>query len=466
MARFQSDSQTLERRDEAARLKTPGGFRRHYLHGQAEAAGVPMEDRPATWQRSFMEGLRSAAITLHEAPLGMRLDAATGAEVAPPKGTAGTLQTALAVMKSFVGSGITFLPAAFSAGGWLFSGPVLIFIACINAVCIRLLLECRARTGCPSFGEIASMAVGPKGKFIVQVSIVISQFGVCIAYIIFISKLAASMNFLTSSGVIFLQLFPLIPLCLIRSMEHMEYPNLVADVLIMFGLGVVLVSSVAVLASFKEPDFHVTPFNKSTCGIFIGMSIFTFEGIPMVLPIQSAMQDPEEFWSVFSRMFAGIVALFTLFGTLGYAAWGNGVETVVLLNLPHQSALSYVVKVGYMLALILSVPLMFLPAARITELWVFGVLKDLKNRKLTWEKNALRAMEVVMFTLVALKCQDFFDRFLSFVGAFCCAPIAFIYPTLFHYRLCAKTMAEEALDILLMLLGFGAVAVALYGSLA
>lgn len=465
MVRFQSDSQTLARGDEAARLKTPGGFRRHYLHGEAEAAGVPMAQRPATWRRSFVEGLRSAAITLHEAPLGMRLDGDTGAEVSAPKGTAGVTQTALAVMKSFVGSGITFLPAAFAEGGWLFSGPVLVFIALVNGLCIHLLLECRARTGCPSFGEIACAAVGAKGKFVVQVSIVVSQFGICIAYIIFIGQLAASMNFMRSSAVMFLQLILLIPLCLIRSVENMEYPNLVADILIVFGLAVVLVSSVMVIAAYDRPEASSTivPFNKSTCGIFIGMSIFTFEGIPMVLPIQSAMKEPERFNSIFYMMFAGIVTLFTLFGLLGYVAWGNAVQTVVLLNLHRTSALTYVVKVGYMAALILSVPLMFLPGARITELWVFGVLK---RASFTWEKNALRAIEVTAFALIAVKCQDYFDRFLAFTGAFCCAPIAFIYPTLFHLRLCAKTPAEKALDVFLILLGIAAVVVALYGSLA
>eukprot|EP00415_Alexandrium_ostenfeldii_P001115 UN1115 len=161
-------------------------------------------------------------------------------------------------------------------------------------------------------------------------------------------------------------------------------------------------------------------------------------------------------------MFGGITFLFTLFGLLGYMAWGNAVDTVVLLNLHRHSPLSYLVKWGYIVALILSVPLMFLPGARITELWVFGVLK---RPTYTWEKNAMRALEVTMFAIVALKCQNYFDRFLAFTGAFCCAPIAFIYPTLFHLRLVARTPLEKAVDVCLIILGFGAVSMALYGSL-
>lgn len=466
MARFQSDSQTLARNDEAKQLKAPGGFRRHYLHGQADAAGVPRENRPPSWKSAFLENVRSAGVKVHEAPLGMRLDR-SGRYVAPAKGTAEIPQTVMAVLKSFVGSGITFLPAAFAEGGWLFSGPVLVSIAMFNAICIYLLLECRARTGLPSFGEIASLAVGAKGRLVVQVSIVISQFAFCIAYMIFISQLADSMNLWRSSAVIFAQLIVLVPLCLIRSVENMEYPNLVADILILFGLGVVLVTSVIMIVTYDServgavhPD--IVAFKSRTAGLFVGMSIFTFEGVAMILPIQSSMKEPDLFWSVFSKTFAGIAALFTLFGLLGYVAWGNSVQTVVLLNLPHHSGLSATVKVGYMIALMLSVPLMFLPAARITELWAFGTTDE--KTPMFWEKNALRATEVVLFAVVALKCQGCFDHFLSFAGAFCCAPIAFIYPTLFHYLLCARTPQAKVLDLFLMSLGFAAVGIALYGS--
>lgn len=463
MARSMSDSRTMARGDDARRLKAPGGFRRHYLNEQAEAAGVPERERPQTWRRSFMQTLRSASVLHHEALLGIRLDAATGAEVSPPRGTAGLPQTALAVLKSFVGSGITFLPGAFAQGGWLFSTPVILTIAMVNAICIWLLLDCRRQTGCPSFGEIAMLAAGPKGKYIVQISIVVSQFGFCIAYFIFVSQLATSMNILSMNAIIFLQLLILIPLCMIRSVESLEYPNLIADCLIFFGVGVVLVSSLSLIWTQRHAvNTSIVPFKSNTCGIFIGMAIFTFEGVPMILPIQSAMKEPDRFWPLFIKLFVGIAMMFAVFGVVGYNAYGSNVETVVLLNLNPETALTHIVKVGYMLALMLTLPLMFLPAARITELWVFGVVEP---EAYAWPKNALRTAEVVAFAVVALRCQDHFDRFLSFTGAFCCAPIAFIYPTLFHFSLCAHTRAAQALDLGLILLGFGAVAFALYGSI-
>merc|ERR1719171_2637342 len=118
----------------------------------------------------------------------------------------------------------------------------------------------------------------------------------------------------------------------------------------------------------------------------------------MILPIRNAMKEPEHFWPLFVWMFIGIAAIFTIFALVGYAAYGSAVETTVLLNLPHNDPVAVAVKVGYMIALVLSLPLMFLPAARITELWAFGVTEKGTHK---WRKNGLRTVEVLMCGLLA-----------------------------------------------------------------
>jgi len=385
----------------------------------------------------------------------------TGAEISPERGQAGEVHTAVTVLKSFIGSGITFMPGAFAKGGWLFSTVLLLGIALVNYVCIVLLIECRNKTGLSSFGEIAQLAGGRAGKFLVQISLVLSQFAFCTVYFIFIAELAASMGMSSTTTVIFLQLIPVIPLCFIRDVEHLAYTNLVADVLIMFGLGVVLVTSETLIFDPTSLPGPVVPFKMDTCGIFIGTAILTFEGLPMMLPIQSSMREPDKFLPLLSWLFPCIALFFTIFGLVGYLAYGSGAQTTVLLNLQPLSPLSKLMKVGYMLALILTQPLIFLPAARITELWAFGVVKPAEY---TWRKNALRTAEVILFAIIAVKGSTFFDRFLSFSGAFCCAPMAFIYPTWVHMKLCAETFKELLLDVFLICLGLAAVGTALYSS--
>jgi len=441
-------------KSQIASLRAPNGFRRNFLNKQADEAGIPFEDRPQVWQRSFMDSIKPLfRVGYFDSILGISLDPDTGARVDPTEGTSSSLtQTALALLKSFIGSGITFLPGAFAQGGWVICLFMLLSIAAVNAICIRLLLTCRERSGCAGYGDIAMMASGRWGSLVVQISLVVSQFSICIAYIIFASQLAGSLGLGAKPGVIFSQLIVVVPLCLVRHVHHLEYPNLISDVLILFGLAVVIGYSVHTIL-LNGVAGGVVSSKPDTLGLFLGTAVFTFEGIPMILPIMNSMKEPKQFWPLFSSLFVSIAMFFSLFALLGYAAYGTQVNTVVLLNLPESHALVVIVKIGYMLALILGLPLMFLPAARITELWFLGVVDKLQYK---WTINMIRLVEVTFFTLIAYMAENCFNRFLAFAGAFCCAPIAFVYPALFHLQLCADTIASKVLDISLVSFGLGA----------
>eukprot|EP00930_Biecheleria_cincta_P083233 TRINITY_DN72841_c0_g1_i1.p1 TRINITY_DN72841_c0_g1~~TRINITY_DN72841_c0_g1_i1.p1 ORF type:complete len:499 (+),score=60.36 TRINITY_DN72841_c0_g1_i1:62-1558(+) len=451
---------------DARAWKAPGGFRREFLHAQAEASGVPMELRPKIWQESLMRSVRPLIrVGYFDSVLGIRLDE-DGQNLPLLQGESGTLQTILAVAKSFVGSGVTFLPGAFIQGGWLFSSLFLIVIASCNAYCIWLLLGCSSRTGLQGYGDIAEAAAGRLPRQAVHVSLVISQFGTNIAYMIFISQMAESLGLLgviSKPQLILVIVIVLIPLCFVRSIHRMELVILGADMLIVFGLGAVLWYTTGDLLSVG-PAPVLDAVRWDSCGLFIGTAVFTFEGIPFILPIRSSMREPEDFWPLFVKVFAGVVLLFVLFGLAGSVDYGQHVQTVVLLNLPAHDPVAIAVRAAYMMALTLSSPLTFLPAGHITELWIFGVVKEKGSKK--WQKNALRTIEVCMLGMVALYGGDYFARFLAFVGAFCCAPIAFIYPAWFHLRLCAQSVKEQAVDCFFVLLGIATLVFVVWQSVA
>lgn len=411
---------------------------------------------------SVMETLHPLVrISYFESLLGIRLTD-DGEPMQPLVGESGIPQTILAIAKSFVGSGITFLPGAFNQGGWLFSSSVLVAIAFGNAVCIWLLLQCSASTGLLSFGDIAEKAAGSVAKQAVHVSLVISQFGTNVAYLIFISKMAGSLGALmwvTNEQLIVVALAVIIPLCFIRSIHRLEFVILGADVLIVFGLGIALWYAVEGLL-VHGPDTSLERFKPTTCGLFMGTAVFTFEGIPFILPIRSSMREPQRFWPLFVKVFTCIVLFFVLFGAVGYAVYGSAVQSVILLSLPQDDVLIPYVRIAYMIALILSSPMVFLPAARITELWIFGVVHEKGAKK--WRKNALRSLEIGLLGVVALYGGEYFEKFLAFVGGLCCAPIAFIYPAFFHLRLCACNSRAILVDLLFVYLGVAAMVFVLY----
>lgn len=61
------------------------------------------------------------------------------------QGTAGTGKAVLLLLKSFVGTGVLFLPKAYSNGGMLFSNLVLLFVAALSYYCFVLLVRTRLK---------------------------------------------------------------------------------------------------------------------------------------------------------------------------------------------------------------------------------------------------------------------------------------------------------------------------------
>eukprot|EP00747_Dinoflagellata_sp_TGD_P149769 gnl/TRDRNA2_/TRDRNA2_177053_c3_seq1.p2 gnl/TRDRNA2_/TRDRNA2_177053_c3~~gnl/TRDRNA2_/TRDRNA2_177053_c3_seq1.p2 ORF type:complete len:499 (+),score=89.90 gnl/TRDRNA2_/TRDRNA2_177053_c3_seq1:86-1582(+) len=445
----------VARVEEISKLKEPGGFRRHYLNAQAEEAGIPQSQRPAAWRSSLMDRLRPLARSGYfDSILGIRLDPNTGEEIEQAAGTTSDLGTYVALLKCYIGTCITFIPGAFAKGGWLFSSLTLLTLGVVNFFTTWMLLEIRTRTGLCGLGDMGQKSLGHIGKRIVQVSLVISQYGTCIAYMIFICELGSDAVHIHKNYILIVQLLVLIPLCLIRTVDKLEFPNLLADVLILGGLFIMcLAFACHMKTSGPAPDFKA--YNSKTWGLFIGTAIFSFEGTPLLMPIANSMAQPQHFWRIFAQVFAFVVVLFTVFGLIGYRCYGSEVESVVLLNLP-KNGIAGSTKLIFMIALSLSWPLVFLPGIRIVELWMFGIRKK-ENDKL-WMELA-RIVQVLALGLIALLCANGFQKFIAVAGALCSGPIMMIYPPLFHLLLCAERLGQQVIDLFFLV--FGVVAIIL-----
>jgi proton-coupled amino acid transporter len=87
---------------------------------------------------------------------------------------ANTTKVVFLLFKAFIGSGILFLPKAFSNGGLLFSIFTMWFMGGISLYCFLLLLDCKQHlTG--SYGDIGGQLYGPWMRSMVLFSVAISQ---------------------------------------------------------------------------------------------------------------------------------------------------------------------------------------------------------------------------------------------------------------------------------------------------
>lgn len=352
------------------------------------------------------------------------------------RGTAGTstaMNAALLLLKSFVGTGVLFLPKAYLNGGLLFSNLVLLGLAVINTYCFILLTDTQKRIG-GSFGDMGGVLYGKSMRAAILISIALSQIGFVAAYIVFTAEnlqafiLAVSKcrSWIDIKYLVLMQLIIFLPLSLIRDISKLGFTALVADAFILLGLFYLTYYDVRTLVVNRGMS-DVVNFNPRDWTLFVGTAIFTFEGIGLIIPIKEAMKQPSKFSAVLAGVMIVITAVFVLMGTLSYAAFGSSTKTVVLLNLPQDDKFVNAVQLLYSLAIVLSTPLQLFPAIRIAENELF-TRSGKHNPNIKWKKNVFRFFLVIISALLAWGGAADLDKFVSLSGSFLCIPLVYIYP--------------------------------------
>ncbi len=340
---------------------------------------------------------------------------------------------ALLLLKSFVGTGVLFLPKAFLNGGMLFSNLVLLGVALLSYYCFILLVNTRLKIE-GSFGDIGGALFGKHLRRLILSSIVLSQIGFVSAYIVFTSEnlqafiLAVShcRTWIDIKFMVLMQLIIFLPLSLIRDISKLGFTALIADFFILLGLIYLYYYDIATIVAQKGVA-DITAFNPSTWALFIGTAIFTFEGVGLIIPIQESMKRPQNFPSVLAMVMVIITVIFLSMGALSYAAYGSSTKTVVILNLPQDDKFVNAVQFLYSLAILLSTPLQLFPAIRIMENELF-TRSGKYNPYIKWKKNIFRFFLVMACAALAWGGAGDLDKFVSLVGSFACVPLVYVYP--------------------------------------
>ncbi|CAO3614182.1 unnamed protein product [Cunninghamella blakesleeana] len=468
-----------------ARLKDPGGFRRHFIADKANKQGkkLPLwmtgtfveflalyghfggedlsddegesDDEDLLEQGSSSGGLRRRR---HHAggdgdentPLIKRQEAA-------PQGTASPTKTVFLLLKSFVGTGVMFLPKAFYNGGLVFSTVVLTLVAAVSLYTSLLLVETRSKYPL-SFGDIGGVLYGKLVRNLVLISITLSQIGFVCAYMVFVAENLQSLVKTIYKGtvqipiayLIIVQIIIFVPIAMIRKIQKLSSFALIADLFILLGLIYLYYFDFFTLATEGIADVEWF-INTKDFGLFIGTAIFTYEGIGLVIPITESMKEPEKFPKVLSWTMVGVTSLFLSVGFISYLAFGSHVQTVILLNLPQTTTVNTIQGL-YAAAICLSIPLQLFPAIRITENGLFS--KSGKNNPIVkWQKNLFRFAAVLICTVIAIGGSGDLDKFVSIIGSFCCVPLCFIFPPLFHLKAVAHSFTQKTIDVTIIIFG-------------
>ncbi|KAL6079321.1 hypothetical protein QOT17_000949 [Balamuthia mandrillaris] len=241
-----------------------------------------------------------------------------------------------------------------------------------------LLLE-QGPTSVETFTDVGRKAFGRIGALSVDISLLSSHIGFCCIYIIFLGdNLHSLAPFLPSSVWAMLTIVPLVLLCWLRSFKLLAPFSLIAVLFCLFGFAVILFYGIF-LRDEEEggrefPNDSVKAYFDSwkDFPIFLSLTIYAFEGIGLVIPMESAAKDKKNFPRLYTAGLSFVMTLYLTFGLLGYLSFGEGTKTMAILNLPNSAPLVTILKLGFIVTALVSYPLYMFPVVERLECLLFG----------------------------------------------------------------------------------------------
>lgn len=287
------------------------------------------------------------------------------------------------------------------------------------------------------------------GRTAVDLMIVLAQAGFCVSYLIFVANTLAYIFKLDQKilglSPMTLFLWGCLPFQLglnsIPTLTLLAPLSIFADVVDLGAMGVVMVQDVVAFLDNKPSLKAFGGFSVFFYGL--GVAVYSFEGVGMVLPLELEAKYKEKFGKVLGLTMAFITLIYGAFGILGYLAFGEETNDIITTNL-GSGWISILVQICLCINLFFSFPLMMNPVYEVVE------RRFCDSRYCIW----LRWMVVLLASLVALLVPNFAD-FLSLVGSSVCCMLGFVFPALFHLIVFKDQMSLKAmiLDGFIVVLG-------------
>ncbi|XP_013084175.2 uncharacterized protein LOC106069130 isoform X3 [Biomphalaria glabrata] len=265
-----------------------------------------------------------------------------------------------------------------------------------------------------TYGDIGKIAFGSYGLFIVNICILFTQFGFCIAYFIFIGNTIYSLfpkenstvtstyhaepdaslpieilpssvpiynisEFISRSTAPDLRWLVLSPaplfvgFALIRQMRHLGIVSVCANLSIFLG-GIVTLIYISDGFSLSS-DWHL--YKWTTLPIFFGLVTSSYEGIGTIVPIESSMEGNHHNFAPFLHSAILILSsILSTFGIIGYLRYGEATEQILNKNIPTTSPTGMLINIFLCVGVLLTFPLQIYPVIEISETYLLG--KDCK----------------------------------------------------------------------------------------
>jgi len=397
---------------------------------------------------------------------------------------------AFGMVKGTVGPAILYLPHGFFFSGYAVAIPAMIFATAMYIYNSYKLLECwkvesnknkqliehlESLLG-KDYGSTAVAAVQPKGdtallsypelakrglgkySVLVEVGIASFQFGVCLTYLIFVPANLAQCIYsvfgFQPSKIILMWMMILveIPLSWIRDIRKLTPTNVIASLLIAFGLASILLiaftegSQTRTDALTGDTSFVFADNLKSMKPIteswlfFVGTSFFMMEGsITLIVPMQEAVYsnaDRAKFPDLNKNVTVWICLFYIFFSGMASACFGENIQTALTASL--HGTLAIVVQFAYSIAVILTFPLQAYPAMEVATRYLMSE----QSRSNVMKRNVIASLITISLGIIAVASIDYLGNVVSLLGSLFGIPLALIFPPLMHNSLVVKDSSQ------------------------
>lgn len=308
------------------------------------------------------------------------------------------------------------------------------------------------------YGDVASHVLehyGPNclntrshiGSRVVNIFILITQFGFCCCYFVFISANIQQVAYEYSPEgshlhellkdtenanrvIMAILAIPMCALCSIRNLDHLAPFSAIANVFTAVSVAIIFSYLVPNLQNpIENPKDFSKAQNFEKFALFFGTAIFSFEGISVVLPLENNAENPDDFPTILNVGMVLVTLLYISMGTLGYLTFGPAICGSVTLNLPEE-ALYASVKILYSSVIFVSFAVQFY--VPITFLWPPIENKYLQGKSdksiMIWDL-CFRYVLVIFICALAIAIPDLGD-IISLIGAMASSMLALILPPL------------------------------------
>lgn len=363
------------------------------------------------------------------------------------------LQTFWNIFNANQGVAILAMPYVVKSGGYasLFS---IIAIAFISNYTNRILVQClyefssegehiRVRSSYVEIGEAFSARFG---RHLINAAQIFEQLSYCTLLLILCGSILAStltMIPLYQTHWTALATFFLLPNLFLKSLSDVSW---ISFLTVLIGEMIYLTVAFYSISHHERwnvaalPDFHLKTF-----GAAVGIIIVSYSSQPYTPAIEGSMKEPRKFNTVMGVTYIAVTFVKVAFGFVGFLTFTVDTDQVITNNLP-DGGLHMCLNI---LVLLLSVTSYTIPVYTVFDIleniqfpWctVYNPSEALKKDKVSYLQALLARLCVISFSLFVGVLVPHFGLYMALVGSFTGMCLAFIFPAIFHMKICYQRL--------------------------